>query len=725
MASGGLKDWASERLVRSVAWAITRVLLRVRIVGEENIPRRGPALLVANHVSHLDPLLIGLAVPPFSRFLVYRPYYERAKWLFRLLRVIPISEGTRRDVVESLKQARVVVEQGGVVGIFAEGAISRTGNLLPFRRGFERIVRGLEARIVPVYLDGFHRAPFSFDGGRLVRFPRRLRHPVTVYFGPPLPATATVQDVRQAVMELGVEAARCRRTRRDLLHLRFIATAKRRWFSLSMADSSGRELTYGRALAGSLLLARWLRRQRPGERMIGVLLPASVGGALANIATLLAGRIPVNLNFTAGREAMASAVEQCDVRTILTSRVFLTKANLSEMEGMVYLEDVMSGVTRAQKAWAGITALLTPARLLQRRYGRKEDTPDSLATVIFSSGSTGVPKGVMLSHHNVLANVEALARIFYMTPEERIMGVLPFFHVFGFTCTLWFPLMGGCGVAYHPNPTDAKTIGEMVQRYRACLLMATPTFYATYIRRCTREEFASLRYAIVGGEKLQPGIAGAFREKYGLDLLEGYGVTETSPVVAVNVPDFVDAGMRQTGFKAGAVGHPIPGVAVKIVHPATGEPLGADEEGLLLVKGPGCMMGYLGQPERTAEVMREGWYVTGDIGAVDEDGFLRITDRLSRFSKIGGEMVPHVKVEEVMIRVLEGAPCAVTAVADEQRGERLVALYTRNEVTPTELWSRLNQSELPKLWIPKRENLYPVDELPPALGSGKMDLRRL
>ncbi len=520
-------------------------------------------------------------------------------------------------------------------------------------------------------------------------------------------------------MELGSAAVQHQRTPRDLLHLRFIGMAKRRWFSFCMADSTGTELTYGRTLVGSLLLSRFIRTHCPGE-MVGLLLPPSVAGAVANIAVLLAGKIPVNLNFTAGREVMASAVQQCEIRTILSSRTFLAKAHLDAPEGTVFLEELMSQGSRLQKVWTAVLAFLLPTRLLQA-LSRRGRSPDALATLIFSSGSTGTPKGIMLSHHNILSNMEGLAQVFRITPTDRIMGVLPFFHSFGFTATLWFPLLSGFSAVYHVNPLDASTVGEMVSRYRATLLMSTPTFYTAYLRKCSTKEFSSLRYAIVGAEKLREPLAKAFKEKYGLDLLEGYGCTEMAPVVSVNIPDVEQGRERQSGFKPGSVGHPIPGVAVKVVDPETGQPLSSGTEGLLLVKGPNRMLGYWGKPQETDEVLRDGWYVTGDIASMDEDGFLYITDRLSRFSKIGGEMVPHIAIEEAITRIV-GDSCVVTAIPDEQKGERLAVLYTQKGVTPGELWERLCQTDLPRLWIPKRENLYPVETLP-LLGTGKMDLR--
>jgi acyl-[acyl-carrier-protein]-phospholipid O-acyltransferase/long-chain-fatty-acid--[acyl-carrier-protein] ligase len=490
-----------------------------------------------------------------------------------------------------------------------------------------------------------------------------------------------------------------------------------------MADSTGQALTFGRSLIGAIALGRLLGRRTSGESTIGTLLPASVGGALTNLAIFFAKKTPVNLNFTIGREALQGAIDQAGIKTIVTSKRFLQKAEIEPLPGMIFLEELRGEITGADKVTALLHARLVPRRVLRRVYGEGL-TPHSLATIIFSSGSTGVPKGVMLTHANLLANVDSLTQIFPMGVNDCFIGVLPFFHSFGFLGTFWFPLLQGASVAYHPNPMDAKTIGELAEKYKATMLISTPTFCGSYVRRCTKEQFAHLRCAIVGAEKLREPLATEFREKFGAVLLEGYGMTEMAPVVAVNRPNVEEPDEKQVGTKPGSVGHPIPGVAAKIVDRDTGVDLPVGEEGLLLVKGPNMMVGYLHAPERTAEVMRDGWYVTGDIAKLDEDGFIYITDRLSRFSKVGGEMVPHVRVEDAINAALGEAAAVVTAVPDESKGERLVAFYVSASVTPEMLWERLTQTELPRLWIPKRDSLIPIDAIP-MLGTGKVDLRRV
>src|SRR5439155_18660830 len=458
---------------------------------------------VCNHLSHVDGFLVGACLQRFIRFMVYRPIYEH--WLLhrplKWMNAIPVAPG--REGPASLERARQELIDGHVVCIFAEGAISRTGNLLPFKRGFERIAAGLDVPIVPVYLDQVWGSIFSFKGGRFFwKWPVRVPYPVTVAFGKPLPSSTTAAEARLAMMELGSDVTSARRPADETLGRQFVRTAKHRWFSFCMADSSKRRLTFGDALVASLLLSRWIRRHSPDDTNIGLLLPASVGGALANVATSLAGKVPVNLNFTAGREGMAAAIARCEITTILTSRLFLSKAGLDEIDGMVFLEDVLNQMSALAKLRMLVIARLLPSWAINRLYVRGEGG-DALATVIFSSGSTGIPKGVMLTHRNILSNVDAAGQLFQLTETDVMLGVLPFFHSFGFTGTLWLPLIAGMGVAYHPNPMDAKTIGELAEQYRATLIISTPTFCASYIRKCTPEQFAHLRYAIVGAEKLR------------------------------------------------------------------------------------------------------------------------------------------------------------------------------------------------------------------------------
>ncbi len=461
--------------------------------------------------------------------------------------------------------------------------------------------------------------------------------------------------------------------------------------------------------------------------MVGLLLPPSVPGALVNFAVLLAGKVPVNLNYTVSEETLASCIHQCGIKSVITSKTFLEKVKLKVPCRTVFLEDLAVNPGLAEKITAMLMAFLLPAGLLERALGReKRMTLDDLATVIFSSGSTGEPKGVMLSHYNVAANIEQLEQVFGLGKSDCVLGVLPFFHSFGFTGTLFLPAVVGVGAVYHPNPLDTKTIGPLVHEYAATFLLATPTFLQLYLRGCAPEDFGSLRVVMTGAEKLPERLAAAFEEHFGIRPLEGYGCTECAPAVAVNTHDFRSAGFRQVGAKRGKIGHPLAGVSVRIVDPDTRAPQPMGQPGLMLVRGPNVMQGYLGKPEKTAEVLHDGWYTTGDIAAIDEDGFLQITDRLSRFSKIGGEMVPHIKVEE-RLHELAGATeqtFVVAGVPDEKKGERLVVLHKLPDARLPEVLEKLSQTDLPNLWKPRADQFFRVESFP-MLGTGKLDLRKV
>jgi acyl-[acyl-carrier-protein]-phospholipid O-acyltransferase/long-chain-fatty-acid--[acyl-carrier-protein] ligase len=698
---------------RFLLWVLTHIIYKIRLSGKENVPQRGAALLVANHVSYVDGFLVGCSIQRFVRFMVNETWYNRFSHVFSLFHAISVPAGTRRGVIIAIEKAREELKKGHVVCIFAEGALTQTGNIAEFHRGLERIVEGLDVPVIPVHIGGIWGSIFSLDRrASLWRSLRKLPFPISVSFGKPQFDT-TAQQVRQAVSELSAIAAQTAIDPKDSLAKRFIETAKRNWSKRAMTDSTGRTLTYGEALTAGLLLARRIEDSHAEERMIGVMLPASTAAAIVNLGVVLSGRVPVNLNFTIGSDALDSAIAQCGLRTIFTSKQFLAKAKMTERSEMRFAETELVFNSSA-KALTYLRARLLPISSRAKA--------DDLAAVLFSSGSTGTPKGVMLSHANLISNAESVNHLFQVNDSDTIAGVLPLFHSFGFTYTLWFPLLHGASVAYHAQPLDAKGLGELVQKTKATFLPAPPSFCQAYVRGCTKEQFASIKHVLVGAEKLQPALAQAFQEKFGLQLLEGYGATEMSPVISVNIPDRVHAGTKQTGLRPGTVGQTVPGVAAKVVHPETGALLPSGQEGLLLVTGPNRMMGYLKRPEETAAVLRDGWYVTGDIVIMDADGFIRIVDRQSRFSKIGGEMVPHGKIEEVLQTVLDGSPCVVTAVADERKGERLVAFTTTTSVTPQQIWQGLQSSTLPKLWIPKADDIRIVDALP-VLGTGKVDLR--
>jgi acyl-[acyl-carrier-protein]-phospholipid O-acyltransferase/long-chain-fatty-acid--[acyl-carrier-protein] ligase len=710
---------------------LTRLFYGIRVEGANHLPASGGALLVSNHLSMVDAFILGAASGRFVRFMMYQRTYEKplVKPLARLLGIIPISSEQRpRALIQSLRAAADAIRQGDLVCIFAEGQVTRIGQMLPFRRGFERIMKDLDAPVIPVALEGVWGSIFSFEQHRFVwKWPKRIPYPVTVMYGPPMASDVTPVEVRTVVQELTTRAWTYRKELMQPLARAFVRTARRHPFRFAMADPKTPRLNFLNALARTVYLARRLQPLWQGQDQVGILLPPSIAGALVNFAALLMGKVPVNLNYTVSTEVLASCVRQCGIQTVLTAQVFLDKVKLQLPVPVLRLEEVAARPRLSERFVALALASLAPVRWLERWLGcSRRVGMDDLATIIFSSGSTGEPKGVMLSHFNIAANVAQLDQVFGLGRSDCFLGILPFFHSFGFTATLCLTATLGAGVAYHPTPLDSEAVGRLVRDYQVTFLLTTPTFLQLYLRGCAPEDFGSLRVVMAGAEKLPERLAQAFEEKFGIRPLEGYGCTECAPAVAVNTHDFRAAGFRQVGGKRGKIGHPLPGVGVRIVDPVTLDPLPVGQPGLMLVRGPNVMQGYLGRLDKTAEVLRDGWYVTGDIATMDEDGFLQITDRLSRFSKIGGEMVPHVKVEEQLDELANSLErqFVVTGVGDEKKGERLVVLHCLPESGLRTVLDKLPQLDLPNLWIPKANQFFHVDAIP-QLGSGKLDLRKV
>jgi acyl-[acyl-carrier-protein]-phospholipid O-acyltransferase / long-chain-fatty-acid--[acyl-carrier-protein] ligase len=727
---------------RLILFFATRTVYRVRVIGRDNFPEKTGALLVCNHMSFVDVALLVAATDRPIRFIMYQGIYDHPliKPFAKMVKAIPISsEQHPREMLHSLKVASDALRNDEVVCIFAEGQITRTGQLLPFRRGLERMMKDVDVPMIPVNLDGVWGSIFSFERGRFLwKMPRRIPYGVTVSFGTPMPSTSTAIEVRAAVQELHARAFEMRKPHMKTLDRAFVWTARHRPAQFFMADGKTSKVSFASALNKTVYIARRLRKQIGEQPMVGLLLPPSVGGALTNYSLMLMGLVPVNLNYTSSNEGIASCVQQCGIDVVITSRVFLERfPNMTIPGRTLLLEDALGMPKLSEKLIALVLAWLTPVGLLKRALGARLVKPnegskgkghaakmDQLATVIFSSGSTGDPKGVMLSHFNIMSNISQVSQVFMLDGRDKILGVLPFFHSFGFMAGLWLPAVQGVGVVFHPHPLDAQLIGGLIEKYNVTFLVATPTFLQNYMRRCAPESFGSLQYVLVGAEKLQERVAIAFEDQFGIRPLEGYGCTECSPVVTVNGKDFRAPGFRQVAGKRGKIGHPLPGVSVRVVDIETGEPVAPGTAGMLMVKGPNVMRGYLGRPEKTAQVLHDGWYTTGDIAMMEEDGFLTITDRLSRFSKIGGEMVPHIRIEEKLQELADATEqvFAVTAVPDEKKGERIVVVHTLSEAKLGPVLEKLVQCDLPALWKPKANQFIPVEAIP-VLGTGKMDLR--
>lgn len=718
--------------VRLLVTCFVKCLYHVRTIGLENVPVEGPAMLIANHASYTDALLLGTTTHRRIRFMMASDMLLKLQrhWICRVVLrqydVIPIHEKDNpRKIATSLLEARKALREGYLVCVFPEGGITRTGTIRAFKRGFEKIARHTDVPIIPIYMGGSWGTMYSYYSGRLLkRWWRGVfrRYHVTLLFGKPMPTDTPAFRVRNAVMELSCDYFNARKDEHRSVAEAVVAVCRRNFRNPFCDDTSGLSFTWGKLLIASLILARSLRDRTRSQAHIGILLPACCPNVLCNLAVALLGKCTVNLNFTIGKQAFASAIQQCDIRTILTSKKFVERfPDLPVPAGSyVYLEDLMKGVTKRQKISAALAALFLPYRWM---LASDPTAADSLSTIIFSSGSTGEPKGVMLSQHNILSEVESLRMLLATSREDHITAALPFFHSFGLMGCLWYPLLTNVRVTYHTNPLESPVIIDIIKKKASTMIWGTPTFLSLYLRRATKDDFKTLKIVLAGGEKLKQSLIDAYVEKFGVRPLEAYGATELSPGIAVSVPNGTGGGIVQAGYKDGRTGLPCAGIAMKVLDPDTGEELGPNQSGLLYLRGPNVMLGYFGRKDLTDEVIKNGWYCTGDIAFIDEDGFIALTDRLSRFSKLGGEMVPHVGVEEAFVKgaKLPENALAVTGVPDERKGEKLVVLYTKECGTAEHLQRVIAEMDLPNLWRPAPSDYHLVDQIP-LLGTGKLDL---
>ena len=712
---------------------VLALLYRREVVGLENLPKTGGCVVICNHVSWLDGILILWMLPRNVRFVVDAGNFDTpfTRYLASAFDTI-LMKGNPKSIGRALKTAREGVQEGDVVGVFPEGGLSRTGQLKAFKPGLQKILRGTDAPIIPMWLEGMWGSVFSFSGGKFFwKWPEKLRRPLTLYIGEPIAGDAPLERVRGKVQSLGSRATIEQRSRYPVLASRVIRVWRGTGSRLQAADSLGQELS-GRALLTRVLaLRRVLRREvlAPDESCVGVLLPPSVGGVAVNVALAMDRRVSANLNYTVSSEVLNHCIADVGIKHVLSSEKFVSKFDFDLDAKVVLLDGLKDKITGLDKAIAFIQANLVPAGILSWMLGLNRVQGDDLLTIIFTSGSTGMPKGVMLSNANISHNVDAIERAIHLDRHDTVLGVLPFFHSFGYAVTLWATQTLGPRGVYHFNPLDARQVGKLAEKYNATVLLGTPTFLRGYIRRVTVEQFASLDVVVVGAEKMPPDLFEAFEKKFGVRPVEGYGATELSPLVSVNIPPSRSHTHWQHDRIEGSVGQPLPGVTARIVSPDSGEELGVDEDGMLLITGPNVMQGYANREDLTSKAVQDGWYVTGDIAHLDREGFLHITGRLSRFSKIGGEMVPHVKVEEELIGLLsegdedESIRVCVTAVPDDKKGERLIVLHLPTSRDLDEVRSALSERGLPNLFIPAADSFVEVDEIP-MLGTGKLDLKR-
>lgn len=720
-------------------WVVTLFFsgaYRVDIVGFNNLPNRGGVLLLGNHISWLDWAMIQIASPRKVRFVMDRSIYQRKylKWALDLAGVIPISSGKSKT---ALAEVNAMLKAGEVVCLFPEGTISRNGQVNEFKRGFEHCVEDVNGVIVPFYLRGLWGSRFSRSNQQLRKMRSgRLRRDIIVAFGQPLPIDSTANTVKQHVAELSISAWAEYIQQHEPLAISWIRTAKKLGRSLCMTDIvGGKKISGYQALTATLLISRLIKKHCP-EQNLGLLLPASCGGLLTNMAAIIRGKTLINLNFTANDQAFSDALEQADISTIFTSKRFMDKldqrglatSSLIADKNVIYLEELMPTIAKTKKTLFFIAAVCLPAQVLHLLFSRGyQDTP---VAILFSSGSEGSPKGVMLSEQNVMANIRQIADVLDTVESDRILTILPLFHAFGLTATGLMPMIEGIPAICHPDPTDTPTIAKGVHQHQASILCATSTFLKMFNKNKRVEPLMmeSLRIVVAGAEKLSQEVRSDFSAKFGKTIYEGYGTSETTPVASVNVPDRLDSSdwRVQVGNKLGTVGMPLPGSSFRIVDPETLEALPQGEAGLILIGGLQVMKGYLKDPEKTASVIVEldgqRWYKSGDKGYLDKDGFLTIVDRYSRFAKIGGEMVSLSAIEEQLRPLFSETVELVTCAKPdpEGKGEKVCLLLAQSELNEDEVKAMIRQSSIMPLMQPKA---IVITEEIPRLATGKVDFQ--
>ncbi|MDA8563750.1 MFS transporter [Mariniblastus sp.] len=726
-----------QPMVRLAVGSLLSLLYRNKTFGAENLPKDSGAILASNHGSWLDGVIILVLVPGIPRTVAWAGNFS-GKLTGALARFcgLILMTGGPKSIRDGLKTARNAVKNGEHLGLFPEGGISRSRQVRTFKPGVTKMNNPKDpVPVIPMYFDELWGSIFSYQGGRsMTKLPTSFRRGLSVHIGKPVKDPMNVFEIQQAVTRLGAQAVSHRVGKFNSPAARFITSCKRRKFKTKIADSTQQQETGGSLLTRALVLRRLLRKYvlDASEERVGVLIPPSVGGAIVNLALAVDKRVVINLNYTLSSDLINYCIKNAGLKRVLTTRKVMDKLGFELECEVVYLEDLKDKVTSADKAICAFHAYAMPSALLHSTLGLNSLKPDDVMTIVYTSGSTGVPKGVMLTQQNIGTNVDGIDAVAQLTPNDCLIGILPFFHSMGYTVTLWTPMACNMSVAYHFNPLDAKIIGKLVEKFKGTVLVATPTFLRSYLRRCTPEQFKSIDIAVAGAERLPPELCQQFEDKFGVRPVEGYGATELSPITAVNVPASRQAPSNfQADAKEGTVGRTICNVAAKIIDLDSDEELGPGQSGMLWITGPNVMKGYLDHPEETAKVIKDGWYKTGDVAMLDEDGFIQITGRISRFSKIGGEMVPHVKIEEVLTKFLDDTPdddsdnhtfAAVTAVPDEKKGERLIVLHVCDKKSVDEMRQSLIDAGLPNLFIPSADSFLHVDTLP-VLGTGKLDLK--
>jgi acyl-[acyl-carrier-protein]-phospholipid O-acyltransferase/long-chain-fatty-acid--[acyl-carrier-protein] ligase len=648
-----------QSLVRFLIARLIATRYRLQVIGLDNMPAQGGVLMLGNHISWIDWAMVQMASPRPVRFVMERVIYERwyLRWFLDFFGVVPISRAGNRRALAAITR---LINQGEIVCVFPEGTMSKNAQLGEFKKGFELAAREAEGVILPFYLRGLWGSRFSNASDKLKESRRdgRVRD-VIVAFGPTMPIVSNARQVKQAVFELSVNSWQEHVRSLPTLPSAWLTTAKRAPGVLAVRDSNGTALTNRRLIAAVLLLARTLRRRVP-QRNLGILLPPSSAGVIANLAGWLAGKAVVNLSYTGGPAAIRSALDRAGIGHVVTAEHFLRGLRARGLDAEASLggvrlhriEEIEQGPGTVRRALVSAAAILLPAALLRLAYCHRT-RPEQTAAILFSSGSEGGPKGVELTHRNIMANVRQISDVLNTEHDDLILANLPLFQAFGLTATTCLPLLEGIPMVCHPDPTDAVGSAKAIARWRVTVLCSTSTFLGRYLgsRKLHPMMLEPLRIVVAGAERLSPDVRDGFALRFNKTVYEGYGATETTPVASVNVPDAIDTNTWkiQVGCKIGTVGMPLPGTCFRIVDPDTLGSLPPGEDGLILIGGVQVMKGYLNDPAQTArsvvELDGQRWYKTGDKGHQDADGFLTIVDRYAWSAQTGSERIGLTAVE--------------------------------------------------------------------------------
>jgi len=711
-------------------------LKNLKLIGQENLPAQGGFLILPSQLSHFDLLRLerlldgrevtylveqGAALHP-----LLKAHLEKEN--IHALAIVPDSTDTtgyQNAIGAEVRDGRVVIYLPAQAAVINSPMSTVPGTKLEFL-----LKAGVP--VLPLYVQSSREVALDIES-------RYDESHAVMAFGKVLtPAEATLAAYQEELLGLAGQAFSAHPALCMNLAYAILMGLKRHGSKNKVVDGKDdRELGYDRVLAVAIALSKHLKSETNKKR-VGIVLPPGIGGLIANVAVMLAGKVPVNLNFTAGRASIDHAIKSSDIDRFITADIFVRKVQQfpwPPSKQLILIERLLPTLKIKIGLWLALSKIL-PGALLAMLLGVSKKGGEGEALLLFTSGSSGNPKGVVLSHRNLMANVIQFGSRLGMGSSDSILGCLPLFHSFGCTVTLWYPVICGVNLITYPSPLETKKLGELIEQHRITLMIATPTFLRGYLRGVNKEALASIKLCVTGAEKLPVTVSDAFETKFGKRVFEGYGLTETSPVSNVNLPNPPPIGDADQGYvwlpshRQGSVGQMVPGLAIRITHPETFEPQSIHSSGMIWFKGANIFEGYLHEDKRTAEVKNnEGWFRTGDIGRVDMDGFLYIEGRLSRFSKIAGEMVPHETVEDALVKTLgleneTSRKIAIVGVPDADKGEALVLLTAmpggpeHQEIL--DLRYRLLEKGMPPLWIPKK--MIRISDIP-ILSSGKLDVQ--